>query len=457
MKKFNWGDGMLALCTMVFTLPVLTWAALAGSPGLAMPLTAWGAPLLIALGTLIVALAMIGPSAVGDNVEHMSRLFGPWARLVLLLIAVDVLAQGAFFIYVFVMMSRAGQGSTGVIPMIVVATVGLLGFGALIKAAFATFHSPPMVVRGIKADRERFPRLFELVDSVAQKVGIQPPDHLLLGLEPNFYVTTHPVRALSTGEKPLEGQTMYLSLAMMRVLTAGQLAAIIGHEMGHFKGKDALYSTRFAPTYTRFNGALEELSAPTPYRMVNALKWPIVKGVEACFVEFARTVRAVSRQRELEADRTGSQVTDPKTAAAALVATSLWGPAWAQLLHAAQHHLNNNAWYDNMSVMFQEVCRHNGKHVDMGEAREHLMKSVQAHPFDTHPSLGQRLEALKVKIDQVMTAQLPDEAAIGMLDDIEEVERGLTGIEGAMLCKVIGKDVSTLTQRVLPKLADQPG
>ncbi|MFD2022059.1 M48 family metalloprotease [Pseudocitrobacter faecalis] len=52
---------------------------------------------------------------------------------------------------------------------------------------------------------------------------------------------------MEKGER-LTGNTLYLPLTYLSLLNEAEIAAVVGHELGHFTGEDTQYSLRFAPS-----------------------------------------------------------------------------------------------------------------------------------------------------------------------------------------------------------------
>ena len=73
---------------------------------------------------------------------------------------------------------------------------------------------------------------------------------ILVGIEPTFYATAADI--VGCGKETLKGETLYLSMSLMRLFNKSELKAVIGHELGHFSSKDTDYSTKFAPVYREF-------------------------------------------------------------------------------------------------------------------------------------------------------------------------------------------------------------
>jgi hypothetical protein len=59
------------------------------------------------------------------------------------------------------------------------------------------------------------------------------PETVVIGVDPTFFVTEAEVVTLSGR---LWGRTLYCSMPLARILTVDELTAIIGHELGHFRG-----------------------------------------------------------------------------------------------------------------------------------------------------------------------------------------------------------------------------
>lgn len=103
------------------------------------------------------------------------------------------------------------------------------------------------------------PELHGFVRDLANKLGSTPPKNIVVGLEPNFFVTNADVYSL-VDRQLLNDETLFVSAPLSRLMTKDELAAVIGHELGHFRGEDTVYSMKFAPVYAgmaRAIGAME--------------------------------------------------------------------------------------------------------------------------------------------------------------------------------------------------------
>ena len=114
-------------------------------------------------------------------------------------------------------------------------------------------------VLGKKLDLQNHPKIFTLIKEISETLGARNPEHVVVGLEPNFYVTSADVNVM--GENSiLKGETLYLSLPLARILTLEEIKAIIGHELGHFRGEDTYYSLKFSPIYSGLTHAVTAMN-----------------------------------------------------------------------------------------------------------------------------------------------------------------------------------------------------
>jgi Zn-dependent protease with chaperone function len=162
-----------------------------------------------------------------------------------------------------------------------------------------------MFLRAIALDKQRHQGFFIFVKEIATKLNAQTPDNIVAGLEPNFFVTASDVR-LAGQDAVLKGRTLFVSASLLHVFSKDELASVVGHELGHFRGEDVAYSMKFAPTYARLGQALSVLSQTTG-SAADLGRLPAQVALSMCFMEFASAERSVGRERELLADKAGAQ------------------------------------------------------------------------------------------------------------------------------------------------------
>jgi Zn-dependent protease with chaperone function len=144
----------------------------------------------------------------------------------------------------------------------VVIAVGLIAvFAALamMRGAWVLTRRLITTVIGTELTTGSQPRMHAFIAAIAARIGTDPPDDVIAGLQPTFFVTTTEVRVLDR-QRPCTGRTLHVSLPLMHLLSEQELAAIIGHELAHFKGRDSVYSRKFQPVYAGLVGALVGVS-----------------------------------------------------------------------------------------------------------------------------------------------------------------------------------------------------
>ncbi|MFY3754016.1 M48 family metallopeptidase, partial [Lacticaseibacillus paracasei] len=81
------------------------------------------------------------------------------------------------------------------------------------------------------------PELFRFVEGMARRQETALPDTIVVGLTRGFFVTEGHLRLLPE-DILVTGRTLYLPAPYLELLDREEVAAIIGHELAHFSGKD---------------------------------------------------------------------------------------------------------------------------------------------------------------------------------------------------------------------------
>src|SRR5262249_41710129 len=178
---------------------------------------------------------------------------------------------------------------------------------AMMKVGFAISRRASTSVLGKTVPEEAEPQLWKFVRAIATRLGASPPHNIVMGLEPNFYVTSADV-VVYPGANKQPNETLYLSLPLMRLLSYDELTAVIGHELGHFRGEDTDFSLKFYPIYAGTGQPLAALESQS-VNGARALALLPACAILSFFMEqFAHAERAIGRHRELEADQAGASV-----------------------------------------------------------------------------------------------------------------------------------------------------
>lgn len=243
--------------------------------------------------------------------------------------------------------------------------------------------------RGLPLTREEHPDLWALVDQVAHRLGSTPPDHILGGFAPDFFVTEarveHPTGFLC-------GKTMYVSVPMCRILERQELKAIIAHELGHLRGADTALDLRL---FAVLDG-VDKVTGEDAWNRdpITSFFFP----VEHLLTHFLRTLLeakcALNRSREFVADQAAADVAGIRATASSLLKSVTYSRPWVQTLHALCRGLEPAAAGEHFLSVSQSA-------ITADLVYKHYFE-VDSDPLATHPALCQRLESLGVKLASVM-------------------------------------------------------
>lgn len=386
----------------------------------------WGSAV-VSLGLLLSFL--VASRIAGRDRERITRIFPPLMFVSLMVLAVLVLVQGAIFTY------GAYLGEIMLIDQAHLVIIGLIALGALvggfklIGASFKLAAKQRSMVVGTALERERHPQIFGFVDDIAARLGARSPDHIVVGLEPNFYVSSGDMDVLMD-ERRLTGETLYLSLPLSRIFTREELRGVIGHELGHFRGQDTHFSLKFSPVYAGLSHGIETLSANGG---LGALAILPARSVLRYMIEaFHTNVSAIGREREFAADRAATEVAQPVALATALLKVNLYAAAWHNLEAAIVRRMARRQGTRNMSWLFSSIVRYDVNREKIPEVIDDIGAATIAHPTDSHPPTASRIEAMGLAVDDIDHAALlfsEDDNSIDLISEFRELEEKLTELQ----------------------------
>jgi len=365
------------------------------------------ASLLALLASLSIPLVYHGVAIlVGRNRLLVAIVFSTLVKLSILSTVALVLIDALIFIF-SIYWSFALTISR--IPVGLLAAVGLGALFAalgLFRSIFALGRRLELTIVGKKLVPSDGDGLIGGIKSIATKMGARPPDHVVVGLDPAFFVTS--ANVVVVGEpKKLAGETLYLSAPLLRILKPDELTAVVAHELGHFVGRDTLYSRRFAPIYAQLNHSLDRLS--NIEHPSDIAKLPGLALLSILMTIFASKERTIGRTRELEADKKAASIAPPEALISALVKIGLVAHRWGELREANIDALNKGMFLNNLCQTFAESIV---TMTDHDEALSRMLLVLEnervSHPTDTHPTNAERATNLNVDIDAVVNASFSE-------------------------------------------------
>lgn len=288
-------------------------------------------------------------------------------------------------------------------------TVGvglLLGLFQVLRNGWKAARPAPIEVDAISVLRSEQPRIWNLAIEIASAAGAPQPDNILLGLEPNFFVTESPVKV--SGVR-YEGCSLYLSIPAIRTISENELRAVLGHEFSHFREAHTIFAKRFFPLY---NSAVQSVigmtTAPGSWTLL-----PAIYMLQFFLVSFGKPHAALSRDREFVADQAGANAASAIDLASSLVKLELFGEFISKLVQ-------ERIYTDRCTTTLgQEI-----KCTWPSEPPKSLLGTRSPHPFDSHPPLGARLSHLNVTLESILSMPMT-QGGIDLLEDPDSLEARL--------------------------------
>jgi Zn-dependent protease with chaperone function len=262
---------------------------------------------------------------------------------------------------------------------------------------------------------KRHPSLFRTIESVARATGQEMPAEVYLVADMNAWVAQRG-GVMGIGSRRVMG----LGLPLLQVLTLSQFRAVLAHEFGHYHGGD----TRLGPWIYKTRAAIGRTLAGMS-RHSEALRKPF----EWYGSLFLRVTHAISRRQELTADALASRVEGSRALVEGLrrVAgmSAAYNHYWASEVHPVLAAGFLPPIADGLR-RFVGVESISGQIAQMVEAE---IREGKADPYDTHPPLRERIEAVRdLPADPGPAAGASAEeahSALSLLEDVGSLEREL--------------------------------
>lgn len=244
----------------------------------------------------------------------------------------------------------------------------------------------------IAVERDEAPEVWRLVDKLADEVGCAPPDLLRLVPEANAKAVER------TALLGLVGGTriLYLGAPLLFALDAGELSAVLCHELAHHLGGH----TRFGALSIRVTDALDSTLASASGKPAGgwvgricqfAAKVPLL-----VFSVLYREIMVPTHHRhELEADKAAERVVGTAAMIRTLYAYNAAGGSWRDFeVRLLQPGLALGVLPDDLFAAYAEFIRQPRQRSDMAAFWQRPLPSVHS-AFDSHPTLAERARGLR--------------------------------------------------------------
>jgi heat shock protein HtpX len=261
---------------------------------------------------------------------------------------------------------------------------------------------------GPELSRDRQPELHALVDEVAAASGHAGPDSVYLDLSVNAGVFEH-----------RRERVLLLGLPLLATLDREELSAVVAHELGHYAGGD----TRFEAWIWRSRASLMQ-TIFTLARSKSTVRRLAAVPFGGYAILFLRITNAVSRRAEFDADALSARVASAAAAGRALRRLAAIGPAFDTYVNEDLVPMLNAERVPPLAEGFVALAGHEELAPALDQFVSANVSELEPDPYESHPTLRQRLEALGEPAEQTMPP-LPATPASALLHDLPALERDL--------------------------------
>ncbi|HTU65002.1 MAG TPA: M48 family metalloprotease [Steroidobacteraceae bacterium] len=355
-------------------------------------------------------LYLLAAYALARDRNLLARFFPMLVRVMLGLLPVLLLSHGLLLWF------ATWEGmQVGLVPenIRIIAVPAILG-GTLILTAIGIVSDlrrmleiDPLRITGVVVERAEMPALFDRIARIAQKLGSVAPSRLIVGIEPNAFVADTVIRLRGVGDLP-GAETLYLPSFALRLLDDAELDAVIGHELGHFRGADLEFSRRFAPAFRSLQIATESVHAHASEEpdAASLAMIPAVGFLAFMLHTLGRIVSGINREREFAADRAALEVSTPVAITSLLVKFTLMSIRWEAFHRGTSQLLHRGVSRKNMGLDYLAHVRGFLGAIEPDKLSRGLLASHTPHPLDSHPTSAQRAAAVGVDLAAVIGPSL---------------------------------------------------
>lgn len=290
-------------------------------------------------------------------------------------------------------------------------------FIVLIAAVWVLVRSLLVSIRapeGLAVSRKDAPGLWREIDDLRRNLRALPLHRVVLVPDMNAAVAQTPRLGLMGPYK----NTLVLGLELLMTLTPAQARSVLAHEFGHLSGQHGRFGNwiyRKRLTWARIGQAFGERSGIALSPMTRFINWYVPRLVGYSF--------ALARSQEYEADAVAARLTSPEDAAAALMLVRVRDEItrdlfWKPLLGRAIRDPDPEA--HTFTRLFEHL-KTKAMNSALADAKIGEALRTKTGYADTHPSLRDRLKAIKAGPVALATGPTAAEAWLG--DHLESVLR----------------------------------
>jgi len=279
----------------------------------------------------------------------------------------------------------------------------LIGAGVILWSILPRIDKfiPP----GPRLAPKRFPVLFSEIEKVAYQTRQPMPADVYLVPDINAFVAERG-GFLGFGRRRVMG----IGFPLIHLVTVDELNAVLAHEFGHYFGGDTalgpwIYKTREAIIRTTVNVARSNRWLYIPF--------------EAYAKMFLRVTNSVSRQQEFRADILAADIAGSAATISGLQKVHKYGYAFNVFFQKEYAPVIDAGYKPPMLEGFQTFLKAPKITEAVNKSYEQQLNEGVTGPYDSHPSLKERIAALK---SYSTGAAVNDNPASSLLPPNEDLE-----------------------------------
>ncbi|MCO6525667.1 MAG: M48 family metalloprotease [Snodgrassella sp.] len=263
--------------------------------------------------------------------------------------------------------------------------IGLIAVAGLCRSIWEIYNKKNITaetsVNGVLITSETNPKLYKLIEKIVQKLELNVmPDNIVFCIGHGFKISNQTIY-LYPRQTILTGNTLYLDSTYINYLTLAELSSIIAHELSHIASNDPSLPKNFYRQIDRLTETITSFSR-------SRLFYPAYLLSKQYYCSFNRAIRQWNCSREYRADSNALKIIPKEYLALALSKIHLLQVPINQALDNYYH----NAHTTHLPL---DYVTHYVAQSEIPSLSKLLKK--QPSVYDTHPTLAQRLSAIKYR------------------------------------------------------------
>jgi hypothetical protein len=332
---------------------------------------------------------------LGGNRDALASAFAPLVRIYLLCVAAVLAAQGCLVLTLTYELVAFDVVRSGLILFV----LGAIGIGMIVSAVavLADFRRMlervPTQVTGLLVDAPAWPSLHRRIASIASRLKVPAPDHVVISLAPQTFATAGAVRL--RGERELdEGITLCVSAAELRVLDENELNAALAAALGVLSAETAGVSRKLIPSFRSLVDCIAffEEDEPEANRWFKYARIPANGFLAAVLSASRAAMRKVAAARRSEEKRAALEAASARSWAAGLAKASILHSRWDLFRSAYERYMLRGQTRGNLSADFVAHVVRFAQRTQSADWSA-LASSRLPHPFDVNPTLAEQMTA----------------------------------------------------------------